>query len=680
MPRIPTFDQNQISPQPLPTVRKEYLRDTRGESLGNALGNIGDVAHKIQLEERNKADRAAFMEADTQTGELSTRLLTDPQKGARTRVGKDAIGSTDEYLKQYDEESNKILANLKSDRQRTAYSESRMRRREQLSQDLNTHEFRERESYYDATRKSYEKSAFDDAVTNYKDAKRIESQVENITASVAQTPGLNAAQRAQIATAKTSTVYAGVIDRYLANEELKPAEAYYRSVKGKIDGEAATQIENSIRITRDRLESKARSLMDKREAAAVRAVNAIDQQIASGVPATPDMWKQWEQAVKGTEMEAEFKTRSQDEKEVQNVLRKPMQEQIDFLQKKEADLKSEGGSVRQLNNYNRLRTAIQQNIKLLNESPLLFSATRTGEEPSPIDLGDLVSGEAQDEVSDRINTLMAMKKIYGNVPMKVLLPQEAAQLNSALQTATPKRQAQVFGGLYKSLGPEAYRVAMQQVAADSPVRAMAGMLTAKEAQMTTAEHWFKPNDMVGSGDVAETLLQGEDLLNATKTDKAQDGKPKVSLYLPESTTLQGEFFDQVGEVFAGRPAAADIAFQAVKSYYVGRAAQIGRLAADGKDIDTKLVKEAITATMGEVVDYNGADVMAPWGMNSADFKDRVSKSLNARLGEDAGRVTLKNAGDGTYYVTQGKNFVVDKNGQPIVIDVSKAPQGASGGW
>lgn len=256
MPSIPTLSGNQINPRALPGVQVANIRETGGISIGQGLSDAGDVVSKIQIEERQKADRAAFMEADTATSELNTRLLLDPEKGARTRQGKDAIGSTDEYLKQFDEESTRISNGLKNDRQKTAYNESRMRRREQLSADLNAHELRERESYYEQTRKAYEQSAYDTAITHHSNPKAIEAEVANIEASVRSTPGLDDETKSALITEKRSNVYAGVIDRYLANDEIAAAEQYYKGVKERIGGNALTQIEANIRAAKNRAESR----------------------------------------------------------------------------------------------------------------------------------------------------------------------------------------------------------------------------------------------------------------------------------------------------------------------------------------------------------------------------------------------------------------------------------------
>lgn len=470
--------------------------------------------------------------------------------------------------------------------------------------------------------------------------------------------------------------------------DLTDADGFYA---GKLDTDKRNAVLRTVVNDRLILENRAERLQEKREAAGQRALLQMDTQIASGVPATPAMWANWQSTVKGTEAAPDFKQRMNDETAVQQVLRKPIDEQLKFIQDRESTLESQGGSLRDLANLNRLKGAVQSNVKLMQQEPLIFDANRTGTNVSPINLTALGDPNANSQISaqiqDRMTTLAAMRKQYGNqVPIRPLLPQEAAQLTSALGSASPQQQAQIFGSLRTAAGDDAsFKGMMQQIAPDAPVKALAGMLSSKQRNLTLATHWFSPNDVAPSGDVAATMLQGESMLNATKEQKTQDGKPTSKIFLPETTQLQADFQDRVGDAFAGRPGAAETAFQAVQAYYVGKAAQTGRLAASKQDIDSGLVKEAITATLGNVVDFNGkGSVLAPWGMTGGDFEDKAYAALTAAgkahgLDEsDAAalhNVGLKNIGDGTYYAMQGRNFVLDSKGSPIVVNLNDPGNG-----
>jgi len=473
------------------------------------------------------------------------------------------------------------------------------------------------------------------------------------------------------------------------SRDLTAEDGFYA---GKLDTEKRNAILRTVTNDQLILENRLERAQEKREAAGQRALLQMGTQIASGVPATPQMWDNWQHTVKGTEAEADFKQYADDEQKVQTVLRQPIDQQLKFVQDKQATLQSQGGSLRDLANLNRLKGAVEQNIKLMQTEPLIFDAQRTGVDLPPLNLTQLGDPNANQQISqqiqDRVTTITAMRKQYGSqVPLRPLLPQEAAQLTNALQTAEPKDAAVLYGALQNATGGdlEAYKGIMQQIAPDAPIKALAGLLTAKQRQLTLATHWFKPNEVAPSGNVATTMLQGEALLNPSKAQKGEDGKPTSKLFLPETTQLQSEFQDRVGDAFAGRPGAAETAFQAVQAYYVGKAAQSGRLASGKQDVDPAIMKEAITATLGNVVSFNGGgSVLAPWGMTEGDFLDKAQtaltaaqKSVKPEFAASLNSAGLKNNGDGTYYVTQGRNFIPDKNGQPLVISLTGSPPGSS---
>lgn len=474
--------------------------------------------------------------------------------------------------------------------------------------------------------------------------------------------------------------------------DLTAADGFYAN---RMDTDKRNTVLNQVIGHRIQLENKLQADANRRDAKAERALYEIDRQISSGVPATQDQWTQWGNTIQGTTFEDEYKQRAADEQQVQQVLRLPVTDQVKFVQDKEASLMQGGGSVREAQNLARLKGAVTSNVNLMQQAPLLFTANRTGQQVPSLDFSVLATPGGADELAsqlhDRAVTIDTMRKQYGEqVQNKPLLPEEAQQIAGALDKATPESAVGMFAQLRQAAGnDQTYMALMQQVAPDSPIKSLAGMLAARERSMTLERHWFGPDTVASSPDVATTLLNGEALLNKSKTQKAEDGKPRTGLYMPSSDLLQADFKSRVGNAFADRPQSAELAFQAVQAYYVGKAAQTGRLASDNKDIDSQLLKDSITATLGQVVNVNGnGDVLAPWGMDASRFQDKAEAAFLTQTAQlfphkDASQrlaayksATLKNAGDGTYYVTIGRNYLTDIKGQPVIIDVGHT--GATG--
>lgn len=452
-----------------------------------------------------------------------------------------------------------------------------------------------------------------------------------------------------------------------------------------LDPKRREVLRSALETTRYRLESRADNLLLRAEAKGERAIAQADQQISSGVPATQEQWAKWEIDTRGTSSQDAFSDRVRAERDVQKLLRAPLEQQAAFVQEREADLMQNGGTLRDRANLDRLKRVVEIGRKQLEDAPLLFAQNRTGEAVKPLDLSALTdtqrSGELSAQLSERVATLDALRQQYGpQVRTKPLLPHEALSLTKMLDQSSPRQQLSLLSAMRNAIGDDAtYSAAVAQVVPDAPVKALAGMMMAKERKITLESNWVRDDVMAASGDVAETMLSGESLINKANGQKGEDGKPLRSLYIPPLQDFQTEFAKYAGTAFAGRPDALSIAQQAAYAYYVGKSAKTGRLNTDVKDIDSSLLKESLTATLGTPVDYgSGGTVFAPWGMAKSTFKDKVHQSFSDTIKargmpetvvDQLPSLGLRQLGEDTYYVTQGRNFLFDKNNQPIIIQV-----------
>jgi len=681
MPVVPTL-QNQVSAQAAPNFQQRPLQNTVGQDLGAGVSDVGAVAFKIRKEEQLKADRAAFMEADRNTDTVANDLYSQ----AQSKVMKDAIGVAPEAISTFDKKTSEITQGLKSDRQKAVYQSSVNEKRAQLQRQLDTHERQQTEAYYAKSREDYKAQAHVNAVTYFDDPKAVEAEMARMRAAVDQSPGLDGEQKAAEIGTRQSATYAAVVGRFLSNDNIAGAESYYNTIRDHVNGDKASQIENAITDAKRIAENRARALMDHRDAIAERTLNEIDRQIASGVPATPEMWAGWENKTRGTTFAGDFKERVADEQDVQKLLRMPITDQVKAVQERQAALDQGGGTMRDAVNLNRLKTAVTQNVTLLQQQPLQFNATRTGTSIPEVDLSALDDPTQQQALQSRVDTITAMRKQYGNqVLMKPLLPQEAQALASQVNAANPQAAVQLFGKLRASVSSdEAYAAMMQQIAPDSPVKAYAGQIYGKPVDVIPeAGHWFRANDpAISARVVAQTIVTGENLLNKTKQVKGEDGKPVSNLFLPNKSQFDTAFVDKVGDAFAGRPDAQSLALQVAYAYYVGKSAETGRLNADTQDIDQRLVQQALKASIGTVVPFHGyGDVLAPLGMDESTFADKArpafAAELKARGVPDAdaakavdsfGSLGLRNWKANQYLVTKGRD-VFSLKGEPLVITV-----------
>ncbi|HFF6210895.1 TPA: hypothetical protein ACGCHH_000820 [Stenotrophomonas maltophilia] len=458
--------------------------------------------------------------------------------------------------------------------------------------------------------------------------------------------------------------------------DLSASDGYYAD---KLDAEKRNALLAQVTTRQQTLLDRAERAQDRLDAKGDRVLAQMERQIASGVPSPPDQMAKWADTVKGTAAEAEFQSMVEQEKTVQQVLRLAPDQQQTFVQNLEAKLMTEGGTVAQKANLDRLKNALQANQQQLLDAPLLYNASREGGTVEPLKVQALASPadawEVGAQLNDRMATIQSMRKRWGSqVPERLLLPQEVKVLADTLKEKTAKDQTAMLGQLRTAvMDDKVFNKVMQQLAPDEPVVALAGMLATKERASTTlATHWFKPNKTAGARDVAATMLEGNRLLQ---------GKGDRQFPVPPDAQFRSAFNDVTKEVFAGRPGAADVAMQAVRAYYTGKAAADGDVSGT---VDSDRLSEAISASLGSVVDVNGqGKVLAPWGMSATDFEDRaeaafIAAARQAGLPESTvngfGAFGLVQQGENTFFVKGGMSFLNGKDGSPLVIRIDGSSQ------
>lgn len=456
--------------------------------------------------------------------------------------------------------------------------------------------------------------------------------------------------------------------------DLSASDGYYAD---KLDPEKRNALLSQVLTRQQTLADKADRMADKADAKGQRVLDQIDRQIASGVPGTPEMWTSWAGVFTDAspELRAQFNERVESEREVQDVLRMPADKQAAYLQAADAELMAKGGTVTRKQNLDRIRTAIETAQKQLQETPLLFNASREGGEVEPLKMEALASPadawEVGAQLQERAATIDAMRKRYGQgVQMAVLLPQEVKVLGDSMKQATSKQQTEMLGQLRTAVQDDkVFNAVMQQLAPEQPVVAYAGMLATKErASVTLQKHTFSANVTAGARDVAATMLEGNRLLQ---------GKGDNKFPLPPERDFREAFTGATGALFAGRPGAADVAMQAVRAYYTGQSS------ADGDhsgEVDPKRLQQAVTAALGEVADVNGnGEVLAPWGMSADTFEDEAelafdraakAQGLPENVANNFGAYGLRQINERNFYVTRGREFLTDKDGKPVTITIT----------
>lgn len=481
------------------------------------------------------------------------------------------------------------------------------------------------------------------------------------------------------------------IYRNLTAEQKKSA---ILSASGKI-----TQIQNRMDHDLKVRESKAESVVEN-----------LKDQIMTGIPLSTKAWEEAYSVVQGTPFEADFKGLQQQQTEVQAFIRAPEAERVKMLNAAETAMRNTGQDdpKKSKQRYDTLLAAHNYRAKLAQEAPLQLIAIKTNVPTPPLDVSALADpnrqGEFAKQVSDRMTSIQAEKQSNPNISLKILTPEESKLLNVTLDQVGTDAQLGFFASLSNTLTPEHYNAVLGQLAPDNGIRAIAGSLYGQDKKLTLQKNWVRDDVVTTSANVAKTMLTGQKILDASK----KDGK---SFAAPNEKDFMLAFTDVVGNAYRNRPELASRQMQATRAYYVGLASQAGDLSTE---VDGKRLKEAIKATQGNVVSFNGTQVFAPWGTSEDAFEDQIEASyqqlarsgglhsfytkgteqkepakytqgmkFNPAMAAKAGEgrqatvhfpssFSLEQVGEGRYLVKNGDGvYVVNPKKQKIILDVLK---------
>jgi len=240
------------------------------------------------------------------------------------------------------------------------------------------------------------------------------------------------------------------------------------------------------------------------------------------------------------------------------------------------------------------------------------------------------------------------------------------------------QKAAFLGALSTRVQGPAYQQVLGAISANSPVAAAAGQIMGAGHAVqtgTTGSLWWKQPASMSAADVAETMLTGDALINPTKGDKEANGPTKFAMPGDTATNgLRSTWNTVAGDAFRGNGTAEMQAYQAYRAMYAGLAAKQGKV--DGV-LDTNIAQEAARATLGNVVDWDGHNVIPPYGMDEGAFTDAVNKAwqgVRANVpgadGEDASAFNLDRLGANTYTLSSAGAPVRDKDGRPVVLRIA----------
>lgn len=319
--------------------------------------------------------------------------------------------------------------------------------------------------------------------------------------------------------------------------------------------------------------------------------------------------------------------------------------------------------------YDNVVTAANQVIKQRQADPVQFSLAAG--QTKPIDMSNQTNfGQSIALRAAQVNDLA---KAYGT-PLTFFSKEEANQIGTFFRDAPVSQQSAYLDTIRQSTGGgQVYMSALQQISANAPSAAVAGILMDKPGGVVAEKNWFNPDVSVSPETAAQTILSG-----AAARKGSDDAK---GIPMPKDTDLRLEFSDMVKDAFAGDAQGASMAYEIAKDYYAGVMAKKGVVSGE---IDSDTWKQAVNVATGGVHDYNGmGNVLLPWGMSSEQFDKQVDQAWKAQvtgagIKAPPGQYGLQSYGDSQYLVKLGTGYLLKDDGTPVVIDLTQQRQRFSG--
>lgn len=209
--------------------------------FGGMVARIGVERYtKIQDEAKQQADQTALLAASNQLSDWKNQALFDPEHGAFTKQGKDAMPLPEQIKTGFDQATGAIEKGLASDEQRLAFARLKSQEWQSVDLQVRRHVSGEMQQYQAGELKGLVENSINSAIQNAADPKMVDVELTKAVSAI-QTNGPHlglgpAAIQAQVAAVQSQT-HVGVIHQLLAREKTQEAQIYFDAKKSQIAGD-----------------------------------------------------------------------------------------------------------------------------------------------------------------------------------------------------------------------------------------------------------------------------------------------------------------------------------------------------------------------------------------------------------------------------------------------------------
>lgn len=266
MPQVRTYGARRVGLEALPDVRRtaaetslstgvgvEEAKQQKAAAigqLGQGLTRAGSQFAAIALEEKQKADEAAILEAENALGKWENQRMYDPEAGALTVRGKDAQPLPETVGGEFEKKADEVANTLKTPEQRAVFAKLRAKHGLDIDLQLRRHVYGEMRTFYADELKGVVANSTNAAIANASDPRRVGDELSKVAIAISQGAkrlGMGPEEAQAAIDAARTQIHAGVVHRLIAEGKDRQASAYFQGVKNQIvTGEARAQLEAQL--------------------------------------------------------------------------------------------------------------------------------------------------------------------------------------------------------------------------------------------------------------------------------------------------------------------------------------------------------------------------------------------------------------------------------------------------
>lgn len=250
MPQVPGDTGQRVQEQGLNAPRLQGGGSSFGRpsrELAQAAQGLTADAQAMLEKEREKATDLRMSEERREINAWWQQNVLDPNSGARSKQGRDAIGLSDTLPRDFDDFTKERMKGLASNLERDEYTKLIDMNRAKLGEWAADHEFKQVTAYEHAERLASIESEKEMAAADPAGAPLNLAVVMADAVELGESRGLGPEATLQLMRSHVTDFHVRVIQRQLSNGQDLTAKTYFETHEKEMDPDVATQLRGQLR-------------------------------------------------------------------------------------------------------------------------------------------------------------------------------------------------------------------------------------------------------------------------------------------------------------------------------------------------------------------------------------------------------------------------------------------------